>query len=240
MIPLDKQESYRQLYKRLRPGYRTSGQIYEGLVAKHIAAETRVLDAGCGRAGVLGLYKDRAGLAVGVDADLASLRDNACLDHLVAGELEKLPFADSSFDLVVSSWVIEHLTAPEAALAEIGRVLRPGGRFVFLTPNAWNYVVIFGRLIPSWLQRHLVPKVYGRKEADTFPVAYRANTRRRLDALLGRAGLRCEEFHYIGDPSYIAFNDLFFRLGMLIERLTDLGPLRALKVHLVASYVKGA
>jgi len=85
-----------------------------------------------------------------------------------------------------------------------------------------------------------VPKVYGRSEADTFPVAYRANTRCRLDALLGRAGLQCEEFHYIGDPSYIAFNNLLFRLGMLIERFTDLGPLRALKVHLVASYVKGA
>ena len=238
MIPLDKQERYRQLYRRLKPGYRTSGQIYEGLVAKHIAAETRVLDAGCGRAGVLGLYKDRAGLAVGVDADLASLRDNACLDHLVAGELEKLPFADGSFDLVVSSWVIEHLTAPEAALAEIGRVLRPGGRFVFLTPNAWNYVVIFGRLIPSWLQRHLVPKVYGRREADTFPVAYRANTRRRLDALLGQAGLRCEEFHYIGDPSYIAATNFLFKLGVFLERLTDYGPLSSLKVHLVASYVK--
>jgi len=239
VIPLNQQERYRELYKRLKPGYRTSGQIYEGLVAKHIAAETMVLDAGCGRAGVLGLYKDGARLAVGVDADLASLRDNASLDHVVAGELDRLPFADGSFDLVVSSWVIEHLRAPEAAFAEIGRVLRRGGRFVFLTPNAWNYVVLVNRLIPAWLQRRLVPRVYGRREKDTFPVVYRANTRRKLDALLGRAGLRCEEFYYVGDPSYIAFKDLLFKVGMLIERLTDLGPLRALKVHLVASYVRG-
>gem|GEM_PF-4085560 len=42
----------------------------------------------------------------------------------------------------------------------------------------------------------------------------------------------------MGDPSYIAANDLLFKLGVLLERLTDYGPLRSLKVHLVASYVK--
>lgn len=238
MISLDKQERYRQLYKKLKPGYRTSGQIYESLVASHIASETRVLDAGCGRVGVLNLFKDKAGLAVGLDAALSSLRDNLGLDHLVAGDLKAMPFADGSFDLVISSWVIEHLKAPDAAFAEIARILRHGGYFVFLTPNAWNYVVLLGRLIPTWLQCRLVPRVYGRSEADTFPVAYRANTKGRLDEKLGQVGLQCEEFHYIGDPSYIAFNSFFFRLGMLIERLTTLRPLRALKVHLVASYVK--
>lgn len=238
MIPLDQQDRYRERYRTLRPTYRTSGQVYEALVAKHITSEVKVLDAGCGRAGVVGLFRDKAGLTVGVDVDLASLRDNVGLHQAVLGRLTEMPFAAASFDLVISSWVIEHLQEPEMAFAEIARVLRPGGRFIFLTPNAWNYVVLVNRLTPAWLQRCLVPRVYGRREEDTFPVAYRANTRRRLDTLLGRAGLRCEEFYYVGDPSYIAFNDLFFRLGMLIERLTDLGPLRALKVHLVASYVK--
>jgi len=51
-------------------------------------------------------------------------------------------------------------------------------------------------------------------------------------------GLRNEEFYYVGDPSYIALNDAFFKLGVLLERLTDWSPLHPLKVHLVASYLK--
>lgn len=238
MIPLDQQDRYRELYRKLKPTYRTSGQIYEGLVAKRITAETKVLDAGCGRAGVIGLFKDKARLTVGLDVDLASLHDNVGLHQAVLGRLTELPFAAGSFDLVISSWVIEHLREPEVAFAEIARVLRRGGRFIFLTPNAWNYVVLANRLIPAWLQRRLVPRVYGRQEKDAFPVVYRANTRHKLDTLLGRAGLKCEEFHYVGDPSYIAANDLLFKVGTFWERLTDISALRWLKVHLVASYVK--
>ena len=197
-----------------------------------------MLDAGCGRAGVIGLFRDKARLTVGLDVDLASLRDNVGLHQAVLGKLAELPFATASFDLVLSSWVIEHLQEPETALAEIARVLRRGGGFIFLTPNAWNYIVLVNRLTPAWLQRRLVPRVYGRQEKDTFPVVYRANTRRKLDGELGRAGLRNEEFHYVGDPSYIAANDFLFKLGVLMERLTDHPLLRSLKVHLVASYVK--
>ena len=238
MIPLDQQDRYRQRYRKLRPTYRTSGQIYEALVARYITPETKVLDAGCGRVGVIGLFRDKARVTVGVDVNLASLRDNVGVHQAVLGRLTELPFAAASFDLVISSWVIEHLPEPQAAFAEIARVLRQGGRFIFLTPNAWNYVVLVNRLIPAWLQRRLVPRVYGRQAKDTFPVVYRANTRRKLDLLLGQVGLRCEEFHYVGDPSYIAAHDLLFTLGVFLERLTDVGPLRSLKVHLVASYVK--
>ncbi|MBM4464818.1 MAG: class I SAM-dependent methyltransferase [Chloroflexi bacterium] len=238
MIPLDQQDHYRERYRTLKPTYRTSGQIYERLVAKHITPETKVLDAGCGRAGVIGLFRDKAGLTVGLDADLASLCDNVGLHQAVLGRLAALPFATASFDLVISSWVIEHLPEPERAFAEIARVLRPGGRFIFLTPNAWNYVVLVNRLMPAWLQFRLVPRLYGRREKDTFPVVYRANTRRKLHSLLGQAGLRCEEFYHVGDPSYVAANDLLFRLGVLLERLTDCSVLRSLKVHLVGSYVK--
>ena len=55
MIPLDKQNKYRRIYGELRPSYRHSGQVYEGLLASRITPESRVLDAGCGRAGVIGL-----------------------------------------------------------------------------------------------------------------------------------------------------------------------------------------
>jgi ubiquinone/menaquinone biosynthesis C-methylase UbiE len=239
VISLDRQNRYRELYARLRPGYRTSGQVYEALVRQHATPQARVLDLGCGRGGVMELLADHVALPVGVDPDPASLVEyrepTVCRAAALA---DALPFPEASFDLVLCSWVIEHLAYPEAAFSEVARVLRPGGHFVFLTPNALNYVVLINRLIPAWVQRHLVPRVYARAEADTFPVVYRANTQRKLDALLRQAGLRCEAFHLVGDPSYIALHKILFWVGVLLERVTDGRLLRGTKVHLVGCYVK--
>lgn len=58
----------------------------------------------------------------------------------VAGEAEALPFGDASLDLVSISFGLRNATRPEAALKEIRRVLKPGGRFVcleFSRPHFW-------------------------------------------------------------------------------------------------------
>ncbi len=238
MIPLDKQERYRELYRGLRPGYEDGVSLYARLVGQHVGPETRVLDAGCGRGGVIELYWENVRQAVGVDADLASLGEHRCLGQLVNGDLARLPFAAACFDVVMCSWVLEHLERPDSVLNELARVLRSGGHLVVLAPNAWNYVTLVQRLVPGRFQRWLTRRIYGRDEKDTFALAYKANTRRALDEKLARAGLKNEEFHLVGDPSYVAGNDALFRLAVVWERITDWGPLRNTKVHLVASYVK--
>lgn len=238
MIPLDKQERYREIYRSLRPGYEDGVSLYARLVGQHITPRTRVLDAGCGRGGVIELYWEEVRQAVGVDTDLASLTDHRCLTQLVQGSLAELPFPAACFDLVVCSWVVEHLSRPDAVFKELARVLRPGGHLVLLAPNAWNYVTLVQRMVPGRFQRWLARRIYGRDEKDTFGLAYKANTRRALDGKLARAGLVNEEFHLVGDPSYVAGNDLLFRLAMHWERVTDWGPLRTTKVHLVACYAK--
>ncbi|MSV45556.1 MAG: methyltransferase domain-containing protein [Actinobacteria bacterium] len=52
--------------------------------------------------------------------------------EVVAASAEKLPFADDSFDCVTGTLVLCEASSPKAALAEIARVLRPGGRYLFL------------------------------------------------------------------------------------------------------------
>jgi ubiquinone/menaquinone biosynthesis C-methylase UbiE len=52
--------------------------------------------------------------------------------RLVAGVAERLPFDDTSFDLVVSTVSFDHWADQPAGLAEVARVLRPGGRFVLV------------------------------------------------------------------------------------------------------------
>src|SRR5204863_218917 len=58
----------------------------------------------------------------------------------------RLPFADAEFDLVTCNWVLYHLTDLDAGLAEISRVLRPGGRFVGMY-NHRDHLVELWRLV---------------------------------------------------------------------------------------------
>jgi SAM-dependent methyltransferase len=154
----------------------------------------------------------------------------------VAARAEALPFVGESFDLVLSSWVLEHLFTPEQALAEMARVLVPGGSFIFLTPNAHSLPALLNRLLArvTRLQTRLVTWLYGRAAVDTFSVVYRANTAQTLRRLAQKAGLHCGELIFVGDPTYFAFDELLYRLGCALEMLTP----RGMKVHLVGTCVK--
>lgn len=233
MLSLERQNAYRARFAVGHPGWQPSGPLYEGLVRRYAGAGASWLDVGCGRGGIVELLGGEVGLCAGIDPDLASLREHrAGLVRLSAASLERLPFAAGSFDLVSCSWVIEHLPDPPLALSEVARVLRPGGHFVFLTPNALNYVTRLNRLAPARLQRALVRRLYQRDEGDTFEVYYRANTPARLHQLLSCCGLQRVEMALVGDPSYVAFNDALFALAAWIERC--LPP--AWRVHIVGDY----
>jgi SAM-dependent methyltransferase len=204
-----------------------------------------VLDVGCGRGGVIELLHGQVASAVGVDPDRRSLVEHRAAGvRRAAGLMEHLPFPDGSFDLVVCSWVLEHLARPERAFAEIARVLqspdpvtaRNGGHFVLLAPNAWHPLAWVNRWlgrIGDW-QARLVRRLYGRAEADTFPTVYRANTLRRIERLARAAGLSPVALVPVGDPTYLAFNEPLYRLAVLVERLTP----GWMKVHLVGDFIK--
>ena len=233
MLPLDRQEAYRQRYAEMHPGWRPASHIYQDAVAARLTPATRVLDLGCGRGGVLERLHPLAGFVAGVDPDLASLREHrAPALARACGLAERLPYADGSFDLVCASWVLEHLPDPARAFAETARVLAPGGHFIFLTPNARHPLLALNRALRP-TQGRLVGHLYGRAEADTFPAFYRANTSAQIEHLARAAGLKRVSLRSIGDPTYLAFNEPLFRLACLLERVTP----PALRVHLVGEYL---
>src|SRR5260370_20426500 len=155
-----------------------SSDQFGRVVQKHLAPESAVLDLGCGRTGGIERFWRDARLAVGIDADHGSLSARGQGMPVLQGGGEHLPFADATFHMVVSVWVLEHLETPENVFAEVARVLKPGGHFVFLTPNALNPLVMGNRVdkLAPCLQKQLASNVYGRDGADTFAVRYRANT----------------------------------------------------------------
>ena len=128
--------------------------------------------------------------------------------------------------------MLEHVPDPSRAFAEIRRVIRPGGHFILLTPNARHWLLVFNRSL-RWTRGRLVGRFYDRTEADTFPAFYRANTAAQIERLARAAGFERGSLRFIGDPSYLAFNEPLFRLACLLERVT---PRRA-RVHLVGDYV---
>jgi 2-polyprenyl-6-hydroxyphenyl methylase/3-demethylubiquinone-9 3-methyltransferase len=138
----------------------------------------RVLDAGCGGGLVARTLVEAGAVVVGVDRSLGSLgvarratgspgagaagvpQAASSLGpgafHPVRGQLERLPFADGAFDVVVAADVLEHVPDLPAAVGELTRVLAPGGSLAFDTINrtvwAW-FTVLWGaervlRLVP--------------------------------------------------------------------------------------------
>lgn len=99
----------------------------------------RVLDLGC-RAGALTRHFLDGNEVVGLDVDAAALEKAAALgiQPVQANVEEPLPFDDESFDAVVAGELLEHLQFPDALVAEIARVLRPGGTLVGSVPNAYR------------------------------------------------------------------------------------------------------
>jgi SAM-dependent methyltransferase len=191
---------------------------------------------GCGRTGGIERFWREARLAVGVDPHHGSLVARGQGMPVLQGGGDHLPFADASFDMVVSVWVLEHLETPENVFVEVARVLKPGGHFVFLTPNALSPLVMGNRVgqLAPWLQKQLVSNVYGRDGADTFAVRYRANTSSRIREMAAATGFDVAELKVIPDPTYVAFNSLLFKAAMLSDRMLPAG----LGVHLLGDLRK--
>lgn len=237
LLPLEAQNAYRQRYSRLRPGWRPSGDQLEAIVRGYVTRDSNVLDLGCGRGGVAEVVWRDVRLAAGIDPDMASLAGHRAAGMPVVRAIAgHMPFADDSFDVVVSVWVLEHLVDPLGAFIEVRRVLRPGGHFIFLTPNLRNPLMVVNRLgkaLPA-LQRRLVRRVYGRDEADTFPVQYRANTEPAINAYAQASGLRVHELRVVPDPTYLAMNGVMFNASVMSERLMP----KSWGVHLLGDLVR--
>jgi len=96
----------------------------------------RVLVDGCGVGTYLSRLAPICGQTLGLDIEFPRVQDSRAFSPLVVcGAGEHLPFESASIDLVFSHEVLEHVQDDQAAISEMVRVLKPGGRVVLFCPN---------------------------------------------------------------------------------------------------------
>jgi SAM-dependent methyltransferase len=133
------------------------------LAAEHLAGAADVLDVGTGEGQVARLAASAdvgASRVVGVDPSwrqLAAARQRAGGPAYARAAAGSLPFAAGAFDAVVACLVFEHIDDADGALAEVGRVLRPGGRFLFFLNHPLLQAPGSG-----WIDDHVLDEQYWR------------------------------------------------------------------------------
>lgn len=110
----------------------------------------RVLEIGCGAGGHSALFAAKGAVMTSVDVTFDRARSTGAKLKLLGApggaaqaDAENLPFADNSFDIVYSNGVLHHTLDTERAIAEVHRVLKPGGQAVIMLycKDSWHYWV---------------------------------------------------------------------------------------------------
>jgi SAM-dependent methyltransferase len=180
-----------------------------------VAAARSVLDVGCGPgvllAGLRAPGKRLCGVEMSAEA-VQAIETEGIEGRAVDLETERLPYADGEFDAVLCYDVLEHLFSPGRVLAEIRRVVRPGGVVLLCVPNTLN---LFNRLI--FLSGRFIDVMdASHQNGELFSNHIRLFSRALFDRFVTAGGLAIDERHNYF-PARLS--DSYFKLPPLLARL---------------------
>ena len=178
------------------------------------------LDAGCGRKSALGQYRARIRRLVG--ADVHRPPDGALpnLDDFLEVDLcgPSSAIADGSFDVVLSSFTVEHFTDPSMAFRNLRRWLRPDGQIVLTTVNRRHPAVALYLGLPARIQRTPMQRALKASAADAHPLVGICNNPATLTSALDGAGF--EDVRVVAVPNLARAwgrHLPFFVLGLIAD-----------------------
>lgn len=199
----------------------------EGGSDRAAPGDVTALDAGCGRVSHLRAFRGRIDRMIGADihpprAPLPHLDDFALVD--MCGPVEA--FAPASFDVILSSFTMEHLGYPPAAFANLHTWLKPGGTLVASTVNRRHPFVWAYLGLPEPIRQRLQPLVKS-TAADAHPLVGACNDPAAIVGMLGAAGFRDIELTTAGHLAR-AWGRTWptFALGLAGDLLTRGSPSR--------------
>ncbi len=232
---------YWSLERLTVPGLRSSQYAYYETIRSHLNGQRSWLDLGCGRRMFPKWMRSeeeelvsQPQLMVGLDYDLPSLKDNAVIRHRAVADARYAPVRSGVFDVVTANMVVEHLSNPPGVLAEIRRMLKPGGLFVFHTPNYRNYMIFLASLVPNTIKRKIVRLLDERREADVFPALYRMNTPAAIRHLAQQTGFRLIELRLENTSAVTGTLGPFALFELLIIKLLSQERFQSYRPDIVA------
>jgi SAM-dependent methyltransferase len=208
-------EVYTRRLLEMVPMFRATVRSAECQLFAAVDLAGPVLDVGIGDGTFVGALRP-SGCWIGIEPQRKPLREAHGLGayhNVVQAVGSPLPFRDSAFGAVVSNSTLEHITDVESVLAEMVRVLRPGGAFVVSFPSELFYDYYLGTMLFNSLRLAPLAALYRRfvrytarvKHADT-PVVWRAR--------FERLGLEVESSRYYFSRRNTALMDLWHYLSV--------------------------
>jgi SAM-dependent methyltransferase len=191
--------------RHIRYGAFLPTEVYEAVVAASVFPGCRWLDVGGGRAPFL--FNDelarelvaRCSHVTAIDPSEHVL-ENQFVRERVRDHIENYQCAEP-FDLATMRMVVEHVRQPEAFVAGLARLIRPGGAAVVLTVNRWSPIALAAKALPFRWHHPIKRLLWGVRPGDSFPVHYRMNTRRGLARWFEGAGFVERLFARLDDVS---------------------------------------
>lgn len=224
-------EDYRQFKIRHRPSFLEAEEIFYHWLTDGSVSGKVLLNVGCGSKSVLLPLYHKFSRVIGLDVDEEALLKHQGLTERLVGSAENIPMPESSVDIVAAEWVLEHLTDPDHAFIEISRVLKPGGFFLFLTPNLYSSVIMGGKIIKSLFGEKMVSRLVflltGRIASETFSHYYLVNTKRQLLNFGQSNGLTLVKLELVpGLPGYLRWSRILLWLSLKLSTLRLIKPWR--------------
>jgi SAM-dependent methyltransferase len=218
------QQRYFDSFYRNHANWIDGTREFHEMIRKHVPRDRHVLEIGPGLQNPTSDFlADTFASLDGLDVD-DDARRNPALHQFFYYKGGPWPLADSSYDAVVANFVLEHVADPGAMMAEVARVLRPGGFFIFRTPNLLHYVYLVAWLTPHWFHRLAANRLRNMApdSHDPYPTFYRINRCRKIRALARRARLELAQLYTIEkEPSYGMYARPLFLLFMIYERVVN-------------------
>lgn len=235
--------------KIFSPGDNLLGNYHEldgtiefyGRINSIIKDTDNVLDIGAGRGSWYSLdkclyrrnirdIKERVNQLVGTDID-DSVMQNPTTHNNIVMSFNKIPLEDSSMNLIIADWVLEHVENPDQFTSEIDRILKPGGVFCARTPHKYKYVSIFARIFKNRTHSKILKFVQpNRKVEDIFPTKFKLNT---LEDIKKNFSLyKNYSYLYTSHPSYYANKKSIFKMMSYLHKILPMFMVSELFVFL--------
>jgi SAM-dependent methyltransferase len=197
---------------------------FHDLCTDTVRSGSLILEIGAGPSNDSSRHFARIGTLHGVDPDPDVAGNDALVSSGVLDAKGVMPYADSSFDACVSNYVAEHVADPLAHLREVRRVLRPGGLYIFRTPNVRHFVYRAASLTPHVVHttlsnrlRALPPDAH-----EPYPTVYALNSASTIRQAAGMAGLSVDLLRFIEkEPSYGMASRALFLPFLAYERVVN-------------------